>query len=130
MSTKCTHKGGKIKIKMHLKTVWRIHILMQFHILFWLHCSQGTFSWYIFDIQFMKFLFINLFVLYVIWDVILGWKFIIIYFIKRQTRKPVLDQWEVCLPKYHNKVLSQNNIWKYRPDDMKRLDNLVKSRWH
>ena len=47
----------------------------------------------------------------IIWDVNLGrchknlgWKFIIIYFFNWQTeKKPVLDQSEVCLPKYHNK---------------------------
>ena len=49
----------------------------------------------------------------IIWDVNLGrchenlgWKFIIIYFFNWQTeKKPVLDQSEVCLPKYHNKFL-------------------------
>ena len=62
------------------------------------------------------------------WDVILGWfhkilgwKFIIIYFFKWQTeKKPVLDQYEACLPIYHNKFLSQINVRTYRPaDDIK-----------
>ena len=36
-------------------------------------------------------------------------------------KKSVLDQQGVCLPKYRNKFLSQNNVPKYRPDDMKRF---------
>ena len=32
-----------------------------------------------------------------------------------------MGQQEVCLPKYHNKFSSQNNVPKYRPDDVKRF---------
>ena len=41
-----------------------------------------------------------------------------IYFLKWKTAS---DQEEVCLPKYLNKFLSQNNVRKYRPNDMKRF---------
>ena len=34
-------------------------------------------------------------------------------------KNPVLEQWEVCLPKCHNKFSSQNNVWKYRPTTWK-----------
>ena len=57
-------------------------------------------------------------------DITIFWdeKLLLFTFLTGKLRKKlVLDQNGVCLPKYHNKLSSQNNVRKYRPENMKRI---------